>query len=113
MKTNYVKQGLTVAVILLFLGVAFAPSINADVNKPDIDGSKLIDYLDRIPKRNCDCEKDNPRDWNFPGICTVLFPIFLIALILAINYPYPMYFIEIMMYIGSIFNCWWFHAIVP
>jgi len=31
------KKGLAVAVILLFIGVAVAPNINADVNKPIID----------------------------------------------------------------------------
>jgi len=31
------RKGLVVAVILLFIGVAVAPNINADVNKPIID----------------------------------------------------------------------------
>jgi len=30
---SYVKKGLAVAVIVLFLGVAIAPSINADVGQ--------------------------------------------------------------------------------
>jgi len=34
---NMIKKGLAVAVILLFIGVAFAPNINADVSKQDTD----------------------------------------------------------------------------
>jgi len=37
MEARMLKKGLAVAVILLFIGVAVAPNINADVNKPIID----------------------------------------------------------------------------
>ena len=41
------KKGLAVAVILLFIGVAFAPSINANISKASID-SELVEITTEI-----------------------------------------------------------------
>jgi len=49
------RKGLAVAVILLFIGVAFAPSINADVSKssvgpvPDLDCEGELIWIDVVP----------------------------------------------------------------
>jgi len=39
---NLIKKGLVVAVIILFIGLAFAPSINANISKTSID-SELVE----------------------------------------------------------------------
>jgi len=47
-----VRQGLTVAIILLFIGVALAPSINAKMNNepiPDLDCEGDLYWVDIIP----------------------------------------------------------------
>ena len=47
MNLSCAKKSLAVAVILLFLGVAFAPSINANISKASID-SKLVEITTEI-----------------------------------------------------------------
>jgi len=42
---NIIKKGLVVAVILLFIGVAFAPSINAKIGELSVDISKENDTI--------------------------------------------------------------------
>jgi len=44
---NILKKGLAVAVILLFIGVAFAPSINANISKASID-SELVEFTTEV-----------------------------------------------------------------
>ena len=46
-KNNLIKKSLTVAVILLFIGIAFAPSINANINKASLD-SKLVEITTKV-----------------------------------------------------------------
>jgi len=55
------RKGLAVAVILLFIGVAFAPSINANISKTSID-SELVDLSSEICGLN---------DENVHSICFV------------------------------------------
>ena len=43
----FIKKGLVVAVIILFIGLAFAPSINANVSKASID-SELVEITTEI-----------------------------------------------------------------
>jgi len=44
---NSIKKGVVVAVILLFIGLAFAPSINANISKSSID-SELVEFTTEI-----------------------------------------------------------------
>jgi hypothetical protein len=46
-KKIFIKKGLVVAVILLFIGIAFAPSINANVSKASID-SELVEFTTEL-----------------------------------------------------------------
>jgi len=46
-KKILIKKGLVVTVILLFIGLAFAPSINANVSKTSID-SELVEITTEI-----------------------------------------------------------------
>jgi len=44
---NLIKKGVVVAVILLFIGLAFAPSINANISKASID-SELVEFTTEV-----------------------------------------------------------------
>ena len=44
---NLIKKGVVVAVILLFIGLAFAPSINANISKASID-SELVEITTEV-----------------------------------------------------------------
>lgn len=46
-KNNLIKKGLAVVIILLFICVAFAPSINADINKASVD-SELVEITTEV-----------------------------------------------------------------
>ena len=109
--------------LLLFLGVAVAPSINADVKEPEpvsIEEKQfenlvglvkgIISYYERtykdLPDEDCGCELDDTSIWPFPVICTVLF---------ILNWPFFILFflsrfqIEIRFFINIAqdFGCWW------
>jgi hypothetical protein len=111
--------------MVLFLGVAVAPSINADVQEPDIVESELIEerfenlvglvegiisYVERtygpLPDEDCGCELEETNLWPFPIICTVIF---------ILNWPFFILFflsrfqIEIRFFINIAqdFGCWW------
>jgi len=47
MRNHSIKKALVVAVILLFIGVAFAPSINANISKASID-SEMVEITTEI-----------------------------------------------------------------
>ena len=75
--------------LLLFLGVAIAPSINADVKEQDIVEPELVEekfeklvglvegvisYYERTYEASdCGCELEEPTPWQYPVICTLLF----------------------------------------
>jgi len=44
---NSIKKGVAVAVILLFIGLAFAPSINANISKASVD-SELVEITTEV-----------------------------------------------------------------
>ncbi len=46
-KNNLIKKGLVLAVILLFIGVAFAPSINANIGKASLD-NELVEFTTEV-----------------------------------------------------------------
>jgi len=63
--------------------------------------------LTQLQNSDCDCENDKTINWSFPILCTLLFPIFFISLIIAIVSQMPFYFIEIIGTIGTLLNCFW------
>jgi len=77
-----IKKGLAVAVILLFIGVAFAPSINADVSKTKLDIVPDLNY-DVDDRYDLDVEDRyyvNPLpDMNLGDIDTSFFSTYEIA----------------------------------
>jgi len=44
---NLIKKGVVVAVILLFIGFAFAPSINTNISKASLD-SELVEITTEV-----------------------------------------------------------------
>ena len=143
------KKGLAVAVILLFIGVAVAPNINADVNKPIIDTpiedvaptpivlalqlmTKLRNHKDiqnveteddvlriiegdeelnsiyeQLSGNDCDCEEDvTTLEWRFPVICMLLFPMFVLGLIVYMMGQNDLILV-IVLVIGMPLNCRW------
>ena len=75
------------------------------IEKNDVLNKRLKQLLD-LP---CDCEKDYTTRWSFPVICTLLSPLWIIALVLGIKFQiyWPM---NIMILIGTILNCFWPHS---
>lgn len=88
--------------LLLFLGIAVAPSINADVNKPEIIEPEVVEdkfekliglvegiisYYERtyepLSDEDCECEEQEPTPWSYPIICTLL--LFPYVILLPIN----------------------------
>jgi len=63
--------------------------------------------ITKLSNSDCDCENDKTINWSFPILCTLLFPIFFISLIIAIVSQMPFYFIEIIGTIGTLLNCFW------
>jgi len=67
----------------------------------------LRDEITQLQNSECDCENEKAINWSFPVICTLLFPIFFICLIIAIVSQLPFYFIEVIGSIGTKLNCFW------
>ncbi|VVB60065.1 Uncharacterised protein [uncultured archaeon] len=66
----------------------------------------LKEEITRLSSSECGCESENTTQWTFPIICTLLFPIFMYALILwALDHTIPLVFI--IGDIGKTLNCWW------
>jgi len=108
-----IKKSLAVCVILLFIGVAFTSSINANVSKPSVEPIADVD----TKEEDCGCEEETPLGWNYPFICTILYPIFWFGTILLIlglpaNWVYtllglPANWVYTLGDIASELNCWW------
>ena len=109
--------------LILFLGVAVAPSITADVKeqgilesaiKEDNQFEKLIGLIERITLKytlkkefECGCERNFPEEYNFPIICRLLYPVYIVSICLEsrfhINLPY-----NGLIWIAWKLNCdWW------
>ncbi len=63
--------------------------------------------ITQLKNSECDCENDNTVQWDFKLICTlILFPLYGLARLIEIGYN--IYFpVIVMLFIGSIFNCFW------
>jgi len=113
------KKLLAVGVIVLFLGLAIAPSINANIGELSVDNildendtlqleselQRIRTYLEMQPEEDCGCDDANTTEWDFPVICTLLYPLlisFALLRIFEIEQPYI-----IMVTIGVALNCFW------
>ena len=128
------KKIITITIIGLFLGVAVAPSINADVKEPEIVEPELVEakfenlivlvegvisYYERtygpFPDEDCGCEEKGTTEWKFPFICFLLFTpyyyCFLITVVFGLNwgfyFPNILKLLEKFLDIGDSLNCFW------
>ena len=84
------KKIIVIAIIGLFLGVAVAPSINADVREQDVEkpisgedeqylrlmelATNIVDSWETTSiDEDCGCEEQTTGLWKFPVFCVVLF----------------------------------------
>ena len=79
-----VKYALVLGVVILMYSVGVIPVVNATNNDIDDIETKESPFqtfnkkLEEISYLDCGCGKNNSEspDWNFPIICTLLFPIY-------------------------------------
>lgn len=113
--------------LLLFLGVAVAPSITADVREPEpisieekefeklfglVEG--IVYYIENnygpIPDKDCGCSITNST-WRYPVFCTFLFFLyFFTGMLVALDLDFAFLMnisTEFMQYFGPRLNCWW------
>lgn len=70
--------------------------------------AKLNGEITQLSISKCECEnKNTTRLWNFPVICTLLFPLFIIGFGLYVRYNL-IYLLNIIIGIGAILNCFWY-----
>ena len=119
--------------LVLFLGVAVAPSINADVREQEIveplivveeQFEKLIGLVEGIityyertygplPDEDCGCQ--DIVEWHFPFICLLLYPpayisayiCIIFGLIFGTYIPFILKVVNKLLDIGESLNCFW------
>ncbi len=70
--------------------------------------AELKGKITQLSNVNCDCENTSTtRLWNFPVICSFLFPIFIISAIISIITHEAFFFVEILAYLGTLLDCFW------
>lgn len=113
MEARILRKGLVVAVILLFIGVAFAIPINANVSKSrfELDYNMKIleeDDIEKSSEEDCGCEDySSTLEWNFTIICNLMFfPFIIINLYYTLRGFFP-FMHSILEGIGVLFNCFW------
>ena len=105
---NIIKKGLVVAVILLFIGLTFAPSINAKIGELsegisqnnnnlqlETEFQRIKAYIDMKSDGDCGCTSESDSNIEiqgedkYPGICFLLFllylPIWLMILVVPLE----------------------------
>ena len=117
------KRLLAIGVIFLFVGLALAPPINANIRELRVDNTldvndtlqleleyqRIKAYLEMQSDEDCGCNNINTTEWFFPIICTLLVPLWGISVfiffssrrILGAN------LVELIAQIGLRFNCYW------
>jgi len=68
----------------------------------------LNERLKQLSDLPCDCEKDNTiRLWHFPVLCTLLFPLFILAFGSFVKWgeEWPL---KVMGVIGFMLDCFWY-----
>jgi hypothetical protein len=131
LKTLTVK-GFALHGLILFIGIAVAPSINADVQEPITIEPELVEqkfenlvglvegiisYYERtygpMPDDDCGCEDIEPTPWPFPALCTLLvIPYILLApinLVFVMAFGIPIFgnFIVGLLELAASLNCYW------
>ena len=120
------KKLLVVGVIVLFLGLAIAPSINANIGELSVDIPQENDtlqfesefqriraYLEMKSDEDCGCDDANTTEWDFPVICNILELPFIAAIILYNWFDMDemkeilVTFVEYLILVGLLLKCPW------
>jgi len=107
------KKGLAVAVILLFIGVAFSIPTNANVSKSSLEPVLDIDVIEedaeKSSEEDCGCEDNSRLDEGFPILCEIIFRLFSPLFFICFFLPFLPCLIVGVMYdiIGEILDCDW------
>ena len=96
------KKLLVVCVIVLFLGVAIAPSINANIGDLSVDNTYVSSStIIKENDENCGCNNDI--GWDFPITCLILKILFEF---IASHSPYPVPLMcHVIILIAGILGC--------
>ena len=96
------KKILSLGVIILFLGLSVAPSINANIGELNVDDT-FVDISTIIEENDegCCCNDDN--SWDFPIICLILKILFEFWLTIS-PFPVPL-MCWVIIYIAEILGC--------
>ena len=101
MGARMIRKGLAVAVILLFIGVAFTSSINANVSKSSVETIVDVD----TKEEDCGCEEETT-EWGYPVLCTLLYPLLIVSYVLMTLFSFYE-FNTFMEELGKELNCYW------
>ena len=99
------RKAAALVVISLFIGIAVAPSVTAYTQQDALDELSTIIQEDE----DCGCnEESSTLDWKYPVLCTLLYPVFILALYLYFIWDIT-FLGEIIWAIGTTLNCFWTH----
>jgi len=85
--------------------------ISAIIEKDDT----LNGEMTQLSNSKCDCENDNTTRWSYPVLCTILFPLFYLSLLIGvicqeneILFEIVLYFLNIITVLVLLLNCSWY-----
>jgi len=88
------------------------PALQKEINAVIEKDTTLNGEITQLSSSPCDCENENTtRLWNFPVLCTLLLPLFILSFGALIR-NHNGYYFEIMLIIGFALNCYWYRAII-
>jgi len=70
--------------------------------------AKLNAEMTQLSDLKCNCENDNTTRWSYPVLCTILFPLFYLSLLIGIVFQKEFYFIVIIHELVLLLNCSWY-----
>ncbi|PNX53551.1 MAG: hypothetical protein BV458_04035 [Thermoplasmata archaeon M9B2D] len=86
---------------------------NQDLQKEIIavveNDATLKGKITQLSNSGCNCESDIIENWFFPVICTVLFPLFVLIMILWGLSHFSLFdiLLSVIISVGAILNCFW------
>ena len=117
---NYLNTAYRIGLILTkILGVHRIHSLiqryqisNSELQKDISDviemNLTLKSEMMQLSSFSCGCDSENTTSWTFPVLCTLLFPLLIIAFIIFVVSGMQDFIpLQIMMSIGTILNCFW------
>lgn len=70
--------------------------------------AKLNAEMTQLSDLKCNCENDNTTRWSYPVLCTILFPLFYLSLLIGVVFQKEFYFIVIIHELVLLLNCSWY-----